>query len=75
VDLINETVKTEQIWGAVLFSSTSNFITVSQLREEINALLNSLILNDFLIFILEFILSYGFMFRVYLILFNHNEAV
>jgi hypothetical protein len=48
VDLINETVKTEQIWGAMLVSFTSTFIAVSRLREEINVLLNVLISNDFL---------------------------
>lgn len=41
-------LETEQAWGAVLVSSTGNFITVSQLREEINVLLDSIILNDFL---------------------------
>lgn len=74
MDLINEVVKTEQIWGAMLVSFTGNFIAVSQLREEINVLLNSLILILFF-FILEFILSDSFMFRAYLILFNHNEAL
>jgi len=38
----------QQIWGAMLVSFTSNFIAVLQLREEIDFLLNSIILNDFL---------------------------
>jgi hypothetical protein len=43
-------LKIEQIWGAVLVSFTSNFIAVSQLREETNVLLYALISNDFFVY-------------------------